>query len=172
MYFLLLFEFFPLALADGFSLEFEWQQTSLISRTLLSSLTDFDNAVIWVVSTHPLISKSSSPRTNPLLTVRRAPITIVITITFMFHSFFLIPWQVPGTYLSFRFRSILLFGQPVQQRPHFGMFSFSYWLSLGLVVWPRLGNLFLSQNPRGVWASFSPGQILDCAYTISLYGQI
>ena len=41
-----------------------------------------------MVSTRPVISKSSSPCTNPLVTVPRAPITIGIIITFMFHSFF------------------------------------------------------------------------------------
>ena len=45
-------------------------------------------------------------------------------------------------------------------------------LLLGLVFWPRLGDLFLSQNPRGVFESHSPGQILGCAYIICSYGQI
>ena len=40
-----------------------------------------------MVFTHPLISKSSSPFTNPLVIVPRAPITIGIT-TFMFYCFF------------------------------------------------------------------------------------
>ena len=38
-----------------------------------------------MVSTYPLISKFSSPFINPLGIV---PITIGITVTFMFHSFF------------------------------------------------------------------------------------
>ena len=37
-------------------------------------------------STHPLVSKSSNPCTNPLVTVPSAPITISITVTFMFGS--------------------------------------------------------------------------------------
>ena len=41
-----------------------------------------------VTFTRPLISKSSSPSTNNLVTVPRAPITIGVTVTFMFHSFF------------------------------------------------------------------------------------
>ena len=56
-----------------------------ISRTLLSILADLNNAVVWMVSTRPLISKSSSPCINPLVIVLSA------SITFMFHSFFLIP---------------------------------------------------------------------------------
>ena len=51
-------EFFTSALADGLSLEFEWQQ---VSRTLLSILAVLNNAVVWMVSTLPLTSKFSSP---------------------------------------------------------------------------------------------------------------
>ena len=40
-----------------------------------------------MVSTRPLISTSSCPRAGPLVTVPSAPITIDITVTFMFHSF-------------------------------------------------------------------------------------
>ena len=41
-----------------------------------------------MVSTHSLISKSSSPFIYLLVTELRAPITIGINVTFMFHSFF------------------------------------------------------------------------------------
>ena len=57
-------------------------------RTLLHVLTDPNNAVVRMVSTGPLISKSSTPCTNPLMTVPSAPITIGITATVKFHSFF------------------------------------------------------------------------------------
>ena len=59
-----------------------------VSRTLLSILADLNNAVVWVFSTRPLIFKSSSLCTNPLVTVPRTPITISITVTFRFHNFF------------------------------------------------------------------------------------
>ena len=74
---------FILALVDGFSLK--WLQ---VSRTLLSILADLNNAVVWMVSTHPLTSMPSSPCTNPLVTAPSSPITIGISVTFMFHSFF------------------------------------------------------------------------------------
>ena len=70
---------------------FHWSlndKSSQVSRTLLSILTDVNNEVIWMVSTSPLISKSSSPFINRLVTVPGAPISIGIIITFMFHSFF------------------------------------------------------------------------------------
>ena len=59
-----------------------------VSRTLLSILADLNSAVIWMVFSRVLISISSSPFTNPLVTVPSALITIGITVTFMFHSFF------------------------------------------------------------------------------------
>ena len=40
-----------------------------------------------MVSTRPPTSKSSSPFSNPLVTVTNAPITIGIIVTCMFHSF-------------------------------------------------------------------------------------
>ena len=58
-----------------------------VSRTLLSILTDFNNAVVWMVSTRPVISRTSSPCINFFVSVPRAPITIGITVTFIFHSF-------------------------------------------------------------------------------------
>ena len=85
---LFLFEFFTLELADGFSLEFEWQQISSSPRTLLGILADLTNAVVWMVCTRPLISKSSTSCINPMATVQRAPMIFGTIITFMFHRFF------------------------------------------------------------------------------------
>ena len=59
-----------------------------VSRTLFSILAVLNNAVVWMVSTRPPTSKSSSLFSNPLVTVPNAPITIGILVTCMFHSFF------------------------------------------------------------------------------------
>ena len=59
-----------------------------VSRTLFSILAVLNNAVVLMVSTRLPTSKSSSPFTNPLVTVPNAPITIGIIVTCMFHSFF------------------------------------------------------------------------------------
>ena len=71
---------------------FHWRlsdsKSPQVSRTLLSILAVFYNAVIWMVSTQLPTSESSSPFNNPLVTVPKAPITIGIIVTFMFHSFF------------------------------------------------------------------------------------
>ena len=90
-------EFFTAELADGLSLEFEWQQVP-------SSLKDSSQYSGWskqcccldCLSLSPLFP---SPFTNPLVTVPRAPIIIGITVTFMFHGFF--NSLVKFRYLSF-----------------------------------------------------------------------
>ena len=101
-------------------------KSSQVSRTLLSILADVTNAVVLMVSSGSLVSKSSRPFTNPFVTVSSAPITIGITVTFMFHIFFQFPIKGRGTYLSFRFLSILLCGQSGQQSPQFGKSSFFF----------------------------------------------
>ena len=60
----------------------------MTTRTLLSILPDLNNAVVWMVSTRPVISKSPRPFINLLVTVSRATITIGIIVSFMFHIFF------------------------------------------------------------------------------------
>ena len=59
-----------------------------VSRTRLRILAVLSNAVVRIVSTRPLTSKSSRPFHNPLVIVPNAPITIGTIVTFMFHSFF------------------------------------------------------------------------------------
>ena len=56
-----------------------------VSKALLSILAVLNNDVVWMVSTRMPTSKSFSPLTD---TVPKAPITIGIIVTFMFHSFF------------------------------------------------------------------------------------
>ena len=147
-------------------------KSSQVTRTLRSILADLSNEIFWMVSIRPFISKSSTYFINPSVTVTRASITIVIIVMFMFYSFF--NSQAWSRYLCFfsLFFSILLDGQLGEQSPRFCKFSFSCWLLLGLVVWPRLGDPFVSQNLREVCASHSSGQILGCAHTICSYGQI
>ena len=104
-----LLEFFPSALVDGLSLEFEWQQVSSSHQDLFKILSVLNNIVVWIVSTRPSTSKFSNPFNNPLLTVSKAPITIGIIVTFMFHRFS-ISWQSRGTHPSFHIFSVLFFG--------------------------------------------------------------
>ena len=63
-------------------------KTPKVSRTFHSILDNLNDAVVSMVSTRPLISKSSSPCTDPLVTVPSALMTIGITDTYIFPSFF------------------------------------------------------------------------------------
>ena len=80
-----------------------WISACLLNsfRTLLCILVEFDNSVVWIVSSRSLISKSSSPFTNSSVTILSAPITIGITVTFLFRCCF-------RSYLIILFLSIYL----------------------------------------------------------------
>ena len=80
--------FFVPPLTDGFSLESSLLKCPQQSRTLLSILANLNYSVVWIVTTRPLISKSSSFYRNHLVTALRAPVTTGISVTFIFHNFF------------------------------------------------------------------------------------
>ena len=85
---LLLWKLFVSPSADGLSVCLIDSKSPRFFRTLFSILIDFSNAVVWMVSSRPLISKPSSPCTKHLATISSAPVTIGITDSFMFHVFF------------------------------------------------------------------------------------
>ena len=97
-----------------------------VTRNLLNIQAILKNVVIRMVSTCPPTSKSSSPFSNPLVTVLKAPITIGIIVTFMFLYFFLITLQHRGTYPSFHSLSVLFCGQSGRQSRLFCKFSFFF----------------------------------------------
>ena len=77
-----------------------------ISPNILSILADLNNAVVWMVPPHPLISNSSSPYTNPSGSVSSAPITFGTALTSTFHSFvssLAWSWYLPPFSLFFSF---------------------------------------------------------------------
>ena len=111
---IILCEFFIRALTDSLLLEFEREQVPQVSRTLLSILADL-NAVVWVVSARSPISNSSNLLPKPQGIVLSLAMTIGITSTHMFRSFFLALWQVLSTCLSFRFLWVSLCTQPGRQ---------------------------------------------------------
>ena len=95
-------ELFTPALADGLSLEFEWQQVSS-SLQNLRILVDLKKAVDWMVSARTPISKFSRPFIKPLKIVAGSPIKIGTTLTPMFNSLFLVLWQGLSICLPFLF---------------------------------------------------------------------
>ena len=130
-----------------------------VSRSLLKILADLSNSVVWMVFPRSVISKFPSLYTKYLVTIPSAPIKIGITVTFMFHS----------SLVRSRYVSLFVFFQfyPVVSRNsivHSSAGSLFYWLSQGLVVWSRLGDTFVSQNPR----EFCEYHFLGCTYIIFL----
>ena len=143
-----------------------------VSRTLLSILAGFNNAVVWMVSTRPPISESSRPFNNPLITVPKAPITIGTIVTLMFHSFF--NSLARSRYLSFfsHFFSFILC-QPEQQSRKFCKFSFF----LSIIIWFGLlaeirWSVCMSKSHRSVYVSFSRTGAGLCIYHLFVWSNL
>ena len=139
-------------------------KSSQVTGTLLRILADLYYAVGLMVPTFPLFSPNLPvpvPNHLGLFWVHElqmvSPSLSCVIVFFQFHE------QGLRTYLSFHFLLILLCYVPGRQSQLFGRFFFFRRLSQGLVVWPRLEDLFLCQNRREFYASHSWGQILDCS---------
>ena len=152
-----------------------------VSRTLFSILTDLNSTVVWMVSTRPPISKSSSPRISPLVTVPSAPIIIGIPVTFMFYSFVGSLARSRNLFF-FSFISVLLCSQTERQSPQFSRFFLFFlfvlsFCSFFLLTITRSGRLaeikcsiFISKSQIIFCILFSR-PILSCTYSICSYGQ-
>ena len=103
--------------------------------------------------------------------------SVVCFLFFLFYFcliFFFVLLNSLDIYLCFHFfLSILLRGIARRQSRQFARFSFFFffffffffcWLSLGLVIGPRIGELFVSQSPREILCSHSQGKIPSNAY--------
>ena len=140
-----------------------------VSRTLLSFLAVLNNAVVWMVSTHPPTSKSSSPFINPLVTVPNAPIIIGIFVTSRFHSFF--NSRARSRYLSFFSHSFC--GQQRQQSRQFCKFSFL------LLIMIKPGHLAeirwsvcMSKSHKSLCVSFSRTGAGLCIYHLLVWSNL
>ena len=124
---------------------FQWSlsdsKSPQVSRTLLSILAVLNNAVVWMVSTRPPTSKSSSPFSNSLITLPNEPITIGIIVICMFHSFFQFHSKVEVLIPLFTFFSFILWSARTAKSTILQVlfFFFFCWLLLKLVFWPGLG---------------------------------
>ena len=119
-----------------------WVTAHLLKSPGLFSVFWLFSIMLSLDCLHP----SSSPFSNPLVTVPNAPITIGIIVTSMFHSFFQFPSMVEVVILLFTFFQFILWsagtGKSTILQVLFFFFSFFFfcWLLLGLVFWPRLDN--------------------------------
>ena len=128
---------------------------SLSDSNLLYILADLNNATVWTVPIHPVISKLSSPCTNLLVTVRTALITIGIIVTFIV-PFFSIPWQ------RSRYLSLFSHSFNFNQRSN-GTAKSTILQVLSILLMIIMSGPFVFQNSRGVCANHSLEQILGCA---------
>ena len=132
-----------------------------VFRTLLSILAVFNNAVVWMVSTHLPTSKSSNPFKIPLVTVLKAPITIGIC-----HLH--VPSKVMVLILLFTFFQLYSVVNSFAN----SLFFFFCWLLLSPIFWSRLGDPCVCQRSIGVYVCHFLGQMLGCTYTICSNGQM
>ena len=131
-----------------------------VSMTRLKILAVLSNAVVWIVFTRPLTSKSSGPFNNPLVIMPNAPMTIGTIVTFMFHSFF--TSQARSMYLSFfslSFRFILWSAGIAKSTILQILFLFC-WLLWGLVFWPGLGDRLYIKVPLEFMQKFKINEII------------
>ena len=141
---------------------FRWSLRDSSSCQVSSSQQGF-----WMVTTRPLISESSSPFINPLVTVESAPIAIGITVTFMFHSFS-VPSKDKYRELIFVF-AFFCFAR--WQSPLFSSFFFFFFF-LTMTRFGRLPEIrwsvFISNSQRSLCVSFSRTYFGLCIYHLLL----
>ena len=141
--------------------------------TLLSILANLNSAVVWMVSTHSLISKSSSLFTTPLVTVPRPPVIIGTTVTFMFHSlsFFPFPSKVQVLILLFaffQFYSMVNRDSKGHNSASSLVFFVFFWGGGVIIRSGRLAkfrwSVCISKSQRGLCISFSRTDSELCIY--------
>ena len=151
------------------SLEFEWQQVS-------SSLQDSFQYSNWSQQCCSLNGLYTSSYFHILLSLYQSFSDYTKSTNYnWYHHHFHVPrfFQFPSKVQelfshSFNFT---LGSAGTAKSTILQVLFFSCWLLLRLVVWPRFGDPFVSQNLRGVCVSHSSGQILGCVYTVCSYGQ-
>ena len=135
-----------------------------VSRTLLSILSILNNAVVWMASTRPSTSKSSSPFNNPLFIVPKAPITIGTIVTFMFPSLF--NSLARSRYLSFfshSFSFILWSGGTAKLTILEVLFFLWIIIRSGLLAGMRW-SVYMSKSHRSLCVSFTRKGAGLCMY--------
>ena len=143
-----------------------------VSRTLLSILAVFNNAVVWMVSTLPPISKSSRPFNNPLVIVPKAPITISIIVTFMFHSFFNSLARSRYLALFSRSFSFILWSAGTAKLTILEIFFFLLIIIRSGVLAEIRWSVCISKSHRSLWVSFSRTGAGLCMYHLLAWSNL
>ena len=124
-----------------------------VPRSLLNNLADLNNAVVWMVSVRPPISSFSSFLTQLFENVSNAPITISINTTLIIHKLF----SFLFIYFFFFFHFYSIIWSEDTEKSTIWQVCFFCWLSLGLIFWTGLGDLFVSRNSKEICEPHSPG---------------
>ena len=123
-----------------------WVTSILLKSLGLFSVFSLYSIVVWMFSTHTLISMSSSTFNHPLVTIPKAPNTIGVIVNFMFHIFFIFYFPSKVEELIFRFTFLQFLWSAGTAKSRILLVPFICWL-LGLVFSPILGDPFYVQVP-------------------------
>ena len=159
---LFFWEFFTPVLADGFSLESD-SKSLQVSRTLLSILANLNNAAAGLHS-------SSYSQVFQSLYLAFGDCTKLTNYNW-YHCHFHFSSKVLvliSIFTFFQFYPVVSWKNKVH---YLAGSLFFWWPSLGLIVWLRLCDTFLSQNSREFCTPHFIGLTLDSAYTICSHGQ-
>ena len=130
-----------------------------------------------MVSTHAPTSNSSSPFSNPLVTIPNAPITIDIIVTCMFHSFF--NSLARSRYLSFFSHSFSFIQSAGTKKSAILQVLFSFFLFFFLLIIIRSGllaemrwSVCMSKSHRSLCVSFSRTGAGLCIYHLFVWSNL
>ena len=121
-----------------------------VSSSLLSVLATINNAVVCRVWILPLIFNSPSLSSKAFGTIPSTPITMGITVTFMFHSF--LCSLARSKYLSNFLLSFIFTQWLARMAKSTRQLLFFFLSAPGIAIWQGLGDPFLSQNPCKFYA--------------------
>ena len=131
-----------------------------VSRTLLSILAVFNNAVVWMVSTRPPISKSSRPFNNPSVTVQKSPVTIAFFFNSLARSRYLL-------FFSYYF-SFILWSAGTAKSTILQIFFLLIIIRSGFLAEIRC-SVFISKSHRSLCVSFSRTGAWLCIYHLFVW---
>ena len=156
---------------------FHWSlrdsKSPLVSRTFLSILTVLNNAVIWIVSTRPPTSNSSSPFNNLLVIMPKDLITIGTIVTFMFLSFFQFSSKVKVLILLFKFfsfYSVVSWDSTVDNFAN-SLFLFLIIIRSGFLIEIKW-SVCISKSHRSFCVSFSRTGAGLCLYYLLVWSNL
>ena len=116
-----------------------------VCRTILIMQVDLNNAVVWIVCTRSVISKSSSSWTNTWSLCQQHQLLLVSpSLSYSTVFFNSLARSKYPSFFSLSFNFILYSVDTTKFYNLASCFFFCCWLSLGLVIWPRFGDTLIS----------------------------